>query len=43
MVELEMRDLEWANIVNNKLFLIYVSFQTIILILKEYKGFEFTH
>lgn len=35
-----MRDLQRANILNNKLLLIYVSFQTIILILKEYKGFE---
>lgn len=40
MVKFEMRDLQRANILNNKLLLIYVSFQTIILILKEYKGFE---
>lgn len=35
-----MRDLQRANILNNKLLLIDVSFQTIILILKGYKGFE---
>lgn len=40
MVKFEMRDLQRANILNNELLLIYVSFQTIILILKEYKGFE---
>lgn len=37
MVELEIRALERANILNNKLSQIYVFFQTIILILKEYR------
>lgn len=40
MAELEMKDLERANILNDKLSQIYVFFQTLILILKESKGYE---